>query len=217
MFCVYRHIRLDKNTPFYVGKGSELRAYDFRNRSKYHKRIVNKHGCEVEVIFQTLDESLAFAKETEFIKMYKALGYCETNFTDGGEGNSGYNYTDEQRLAHSIRNRGPKNPAFGKGYRQLGENNPMFGKVPYSKGKKNPRWSEWLRANNHLVERKHTDFSGSKNPRAKKVIDLNTGIIYGSLKDAVTSLNLGRYHTVKAQLNGTNSNRTSLRYIKSEN
>ena len=58
-----------------------------------------------------LTEEQAFAKEIEFIKLYKSLGYCETNLTDGGDGPSGYKYTDEDRKRCSEAHKGqiPKN------------------------------------------------------------------------------------------------------------
>jgi len=51
MIYLYRHIRLDKNEPFYVGIGEDkitqeyqyVRAYDKTNRSKWWKDIA-KNG-----------------------------------------------------------------------------------------------------------------------------------------------------------------------------
>lgn len=41
MAYVYRHIRLDKNEPFYIGIGSDInyqRAYNYQRRTKYWKK-----------------------------------------------------------------------------------------------------------------------------------------------------------------------------------
>lgn len=88
-FYVYRHIRLDTNTPFYIGKGSDNRAYRLDTRNTYHKRVSTKHGCKVEILKYFNNEQDAFKFEKSLIKLYKSLGYCETNMTMGGEGTSG--------------------------------------------------------------------------------------------------------------------------------
>jgi hypothetical protein len=44
-WIVYRHIRLDKNEPFYIGIGSDRnykRASSIKDRNKYWGNIVNK-------------------------------------------------------------------------------------------------------------------------------------------------------------------------------
>jgi hypothetical protein len=96
-FYVYRHIRLDTNTPFYVGKGRSYRASFKNKRSQYWQNIANKYGYKIEYIVENLSENEAFAKEIEFISLYKSLGYCEANFTDGGEGPSGFKHSKETK------------------------------------------------------------------------------------------------------------------------
>ncbi len=90
MFYTYRHIRLDTGTPFYVGKGSNNRAFEKRGRNKYWKNIVKSKGYRVEIIQDNMNEEDAFAFEEKLIKLYKSLGYCEANLTDGGEGLKGF-------------------------------------------------------------------------------------------------------------------------------
>ena len=92
-FYVYRHIRLDTNNPFYVGKGSNNRAFSKWDRNNYWKNITEKYGYNVEIIIENLTEKEAFEKEIEFIELYKSQGYCEANFTEGGEGLSGYKFS----------------------------------------------------------------------------------------------------------------------------
>ncbi len=106
MYYVYRHIRKDKNIPFYIGKGKGNRAYTAKNRNQYWHDIVNKHGYEVEIILDELTEKESFDKEIEFIKLYKDHSYCEANFTNGGEGISGYVHSKETRNKLSILNIG---------------------------------------------------------------------------------------------------------------
>jgi hypothetical protein len=52
---------------------------------------------------------------------------------------------------------------------------------------------------------------GDKNPNSKKVIDLSTGIIYGSVVDAAKIFNI-KAPTLTSRLNGANSNKTTLCY-----
>ena len=58
-FYIYRHIRLDSNTPFYVGKGSNNRAFVKSGRSDYWMKIVNK--CDI---------SLCLRKKKKQVKGY---------------------------------------------------------------------------------------------------------------------------------------------------
>jgi glycosyltransferase involved in cell wall biosynthesis len=77
MAHVYRHIRLDKNEPFYIGIGADnlgRRAHDKKaRRSKWWNSIVEKHGYIVQILFE--DVSIEFAKEKEkaFFEGHKDL------------------------------------------------------------------------------------------------------------------------------------------------
>lgn len=93
MAILYRHIRLDKNEPFYIGIGkTEKRAFFIHNRNKFWKNVVAKSKYEVEILFDNLTWKEACEKEKEFIALYgrKDLGtgiLC--NMTFGGEGQLG--------------------------------------------------------------------------------------------------------------------------------
>lgn len=104
-YYLYRHIREDKNEPFYIGiatKGKEpfhtyrqeySRAFVKNRRSDFWKKIINKTGYTVEIIFETDNVEEAKQKEIEFIKLYgrKDLGTGTlVNLTDGGYGNPNY-------------------------------------------------------------------------------------------------------------------------------
>jgi hypothetical protein len=99
MICVYRHIRLDKNEPFYIGIGSMKRAYSKQGRNVIWKNIVKKTDYRVDILFEDLTREEACEKEIEFIKLYgrKDLGTGTlSNRTDGGEGTG--NHSDETKL-----------------------------------------------------------------------------------------------------------------------
>jgi hypothetical protein len=105
MAIVYRHIRKDKNEPFYIGIGkTEKRAFrtDFRN--KYWTSI-SKKGYIVEILFEDLSWEKACEKEIELIKLYgrKDLGLGTlVNMTDGGDGGIGNVQSEETRRKKSI-------------------------------------------------------------------------------------------------------------------
>lgn len=100
MAYVYRHIRLDKNVPFYIGicrNGKDTnfaRAYNCNRyqRNKIWFRIYSKTKIEVEILFDDVSEEFAKAKEIEFISLYKRIidGGTLANLTLGGDGVKGF-------------------------------------------------------------------------------------------------------------------------------
>ena len=157
MAYVYRHIRLDKNEPFYIGIGSDnegfyKRAYSKKNRNSHWKNII-KYGYEVEIILDDLTWEKACTKEIEFIKLYgrKDLGKGTlVNMTDGGDGLINASADTIKKISNSLLNHKPwnkgkvgvyssevierirkssKKSAIGK---NKGEKNGMYGKS-YSK------------------------------------------------------------------------------------
>jgi hypothetical protein len=93
MFYTYLWLRED-GTPYYVGKGSGRRAYSKRG-----------HRCSPPpkgriIFYIAKDEADALETEIALIWYYgrKNLGTgCLRNFTDGGEGVSGYKHTEEAK------------------------------------------------------------------------------------------------------------------------
>lgn len=104
MAVLYRHIRIDKNEPFYIGIGDkENRAYSQRSRNKFWKNIA-KQGYEVEILFEDLTWEQACEKEKEFITLYGRRDLKAgtlVNLTDGGEGALGRPMTE--RLKKVLR------------------------------------------------------------------------------------------------------------------
>ena len=91
-WIVYRHIRLDKNMPFYIGIGKDInRPYNKKDRSNFWKSIIGKTEYIVEILFDNLTKEQVIEKEIEFIELYgrvdlKTGTLC--NMTCGGEGTS---------------------------------------------------------------------------------------------------------------------------------
>lgn len=178
---VYRHIRLDKNQPFYIGIGrNKNRAYDKgkKRRSNFWLNIVSKTDYEVEILFEDISWDFAKEKEKEFIKLYgridKKTGIL-CNMTDGGDGALGQ-YQSEETKAKRARS-------------VLGEKNGMYGKTHSDELKE--YWSKNRIRENH--------------PRARKVINNETGEIFNCVKDAAEKNNI-KYSTLTGWLNGSRKN-----------
>lgn len=118
---IYRHIRLDKNEPFYIGIGNKkdyARAYESHvsKRNSMWIKIYNKTSIEVDIILEGLTKEEASIKEKEFIKMYgrKDLNsgtLC--NLTDGGDGIWNCLRSEETRKKLREKSEGSKNHRFG--------------------------------------------------------------------------------------------------------
>ena len=71
MAYVYRHIRLDKNQPFYIGVGKNdndlKRAFSKYNRNIIWKEIIEETNYKVEILLNNLSIEDAFKKEIYFI------------------------------------------------------------------------------------------------------------------------------------------------------
>lgn len=110
-YYVYRHIRKDKNVPFYIGIGSKekefnsiskefSRAYNISSRSNPWKGIISKSDYRVDILYETNDRQEALNKEIEFISLYGRIDLGTgslINFTGGGEGLNDYEHSEEYK------------------------------------------------------------------------------------------------------------------------
>lgn len=120
---IYRHIRLDKNEPFYIGIGNKkdyARAYEssISKRNSIWIKIYNKTSIDIEILIEGLSKEEASIKEQEFISLYgrKDLGtgtLC--NLTDGGDG-----------IWNCVRSKETKEKLRQK---KLGSNNHRYGTI----------------------------------------------------------------------------------------
>jgi hypothetical protein len=107
---VYRHIRLDKNEPFYIGIGSDdsgeySRAYIKKERNKYWHHVIKKSNYDVEILLEDLTWEQACEKEKEFIALYgrKDLGLGQlVNMTDGGDGLINPSEATKDKIAKTL-------------------------------------------------------------------------------------------------------------------
>jgi hypothetical protein len=103
MAYVYRHIRIDKNVPFYIGVGCSAnyaRAKEKSRRSDLWKRIISKSDYCIEIIMDDLSWEDACEKEKEFISLYGRIDLGTgtlANMTDGGDGTIGIVFTKERK------------------------------------------------------------------------------------------------------------------------
>lgn len=139
MAYVYRHIRLDKNEPFYIGIGklpNHKRAYETQKRNEFWRNVVSKTDYKVEILFDNISWEEAQKKEIEFIALYgkrdNGTGTL-VNIADGGEGSKGFKHTEEakKKIAEESKNRIRK-PISEKTKQKIRET--LTGRVGSNKG-----------------------------------------------------------------------------------
>ena len=120
-YYLYRHIRLDTNTPFYIGIGTVFKkkvnnkthdrtfyqrafcSLSYKRNSLWNK-VTNKTNYKVEVLIESDNKQFIIEKEKEFIKLYGRIDLKTgtlVNFLNGGEGTS--DWSEERKLKSSIR------------------------------------------------------------------------------------------------------------------
>lgn len=116
-FYVYEHRRASTGDVFYVGKGQGRRAWFTNNRSRHWQNIACKHGVDVCIVQDGLQEWAALEFECGLIALHGRLDIGLgplINFTDGGEGTSGRIMPECQRVALSLAKSTPEAIARAK-------------------------------------------------------------------------------------------------------
>ena len=141
-FYVYEHIRNDTGAIFYVGKGSNRRAFLCGKRNQYWRNIVAKSGgFSVRMFIKNLDEELAFLVETERIDQLKRLGANLCNMTNGGEGSTGAKRSQETKNKLSEIRKNLPNAMLGKKHTTESRKKQSDMKQGKYEGVKHPRCS----------------------------------------------------------------------------
>lgn len=117
-YYIYRHIRIDRNEPFYIGIGSKQNRSHSNLKSEYRRafeknrkessiwnNIVSKTEYKVEILLESDSYEFIKEKEIEFIKLYGRINRntgCLANMTDGGDGFIGYIPSKEKIEKHKL-------------------------------------------------------------------------------------------------------------------
>lgn len=225
-FYVYRHIRLDKNEVFYVGRGKKKaifndfkseynRAFSKNKRSIFWQRVIYKSEYKIEIIFETESYVEILEKEKEFIKLYGRRDLNKgtlVNLTDGGDGSAGVITSKETGEKISLKKIGvPRSKETKEKLSKLRKNNPLFS------GKNHPSYG--IVRSKEIVESIASKNRGQKRteeqklamrlkrktnpPKFSPVKDLITGNKYKTIKEACADLGLNYTSIVNKMIYGT--------------
>jgi hypothetical protein len=155
MAYVYRHIRLDKNQPFYIGIGKSdsdfNRAYSYKNRNVYWNNIVNFTEHRVEIMLQDITWEEACEKEIEFINLYKKNTENGTlcNIADGGRGGYLGDKVNEKRKQSLIGHKVAKETRDKISLKAKGRKISDETKLKMSLTHKKNKTGNWLESKDH--------------------------------------------------------------------
>ena len=143
---IYCYIDKNDNQIVYVGKDSNIdknkRHKQHFQSSKYDAQPINRvlqqnpNRYTYQVLVWNVDfQERLNALEIQYIRQLKP----KFNFTDGGDGSSGFKHSEESRKKMSEAQKGKNNPMYGKRHSEKakkkmseskkGENHPMYGKT----------------------------------------------------------------------------------------
>lgn len=121
-FCVYKHTspsgkcyigitnQKPENRWGHNGFNYAIKKKDEKFKHPYFANAILKYGWDNfshEILHENLSKEEACSLEQKYISMYKEDGKSY-NISDGGEGNWGYKFTDEQRKRMSEAQKGKK-------------------------------------------------------------------------------------------------------------
>jgi len=169
-FVVYEHYTPDTNELFYVGEGRPDRPYSTRNRNRYWKFKVKKHnGFVVKIVKENISKEDAESLEKKIILEYKNNDVKLTNLCDGPMFENHWLIGKPKEL-HPLFGKKRPNPKLSEWNKiHCGELSPVY-------GKKRPDLSE-------------RNKSGQFKRFTRKVICVETGIIYNSIREATIAMN----------------------------
>ena len=198
MAYVYRHIRLDKNEPFYIGIGSDSsykRANEKTRRNKIWNDINSRTEYHVDILCDGLNWVEACEKEKEFIALYGRINKKNgtlSNLTDGGDGVVGVIVSENARIRSSETH---LNKNISKETRE------KISKSLKLKVKSPDEIERFLKESLRY----------SKSIR-KKIVCLDNGIVFESAQEAAIFFGISRTYVCR-QISGVRKNKFNLKYI----
>jgi len=187
----------------YIGQSIDIATRFSSYKGKHCKKQIRlynslvKYGHEshdFEIILECEVEELN-ALERGFQELYDVLSKKGMNCTYQGFGDRTGERSQETKDKISIKNKGAKNGMYG---RRL------------SKEQKEARIGLFQHTEEAKIRIGEASFRG-KNPNAKLVIDLNTGIYYNCAGDAADSLGIAAT-CIRQWLNGKRPNKSNYAY-----
>jgi hypothetical protein len=229
MAYVYRHIRLDKNEPFYIGIGSDSTFK--RAKSKYkldrneiwHK-IVSKTKYEIEILFDNVDWDFACKKEKELIALYgrkKINTGILSNITEGGEGVSGFpmkrTLESIEKQRKTMKDKYKNDSAFKEmhiNYLKEGVKKRKYGKESDEIRKKKSESHKARYKNGFIPYFKGK--TGSESSHSIKVFCLETKKVWVSIIECAQEIGITKTYLAR-MLRGERKNKTNIRYYYGNN
>lgn len=219
IYYVYKHVTKDSNETFYIGKGKNYRAFSTKSRNRFWKNIVEKHEYVVEFVSKNLTEQEALNLEIEEIRKNKP----RANMSVGGKGGAtGYKHNPETVKKRNEKNKKINKTAEGwlrKSLAQKETQNRPDVKAKVQAGKANfynklrtgqiihplkgkPISEETKRKVSEAQKGSNGYWYGKVTAVAKKVINVDSGQVFQSLKEAAQSVNGHRISLARAIKSG---------------
>lgn len=187
-YFLYRHIRLDKNEPFYIGIGKKPKNYygyntEFKRafyagskRGGFWKQITSKTEYKVEIMMESSNLDYIKSQEVFFITLYGRKDRKEgslVNMTDGGDFNNAGASSHRKNFKHSEETKRKLSDSH-KGRKASLETREYLSEM-----RKDPYYHKHLLTPEAIEKAKI-----ARRNNLPRVKDLHTGIIHNSLPDA---------------------------------
>lgn len=216
----------------YIGQSRNIeqrfKEYKLRlgkNQINLHNSFL-KHGVDNHTfeVIEECDFELLNERERYWQDFYKVTSKKGLNCILTGTKTKPYVMTEESRLRRSASQKGIKISEEGKKNISIAMKKRILTKEQLEAGTKRLVEANKKRAGrvlsaetktkirNFNLGKKHPERSGFNHHNSKTVLCLNTGVFYGSAKQASEAYEI-KYYTLKSKLSGKIKNNTNLIYV----